>query len=372
MKKAFFIILLFTACKEVYTPTLKHHGYNYLVVEGDIVTNDSTFVHLTRTIPVADSSTVQAETGADIKVEGESGETYQLQSVNNGLYVAAPLPLSLNERYRLHIFTSSGKEYISDFASVKQTLPIDSVSWKLDEGSNVNIYVSTHDATAASQYYRWEYDETWEHRSKYSSELIYDPAIHYIRSRLPEEQVYRCWNKNLSGEILIASTAGLSSDVVFEKPILIIPYASEKISRVYSILVKQHALSKEAYEYWDNLKKNTETIGSIFDPQPFADFGNIHCVTDPSEPVIGFIGAGSSSEKRIYIDWPQVQWPYPVPGCLDTTVVPADIEAVFSGYTYLPVMHVLSPPGAVFGSTQDCVDCKLTGGGSTVKPPYMP
>ena len=373
MRKLFYIIILFASCKDVYNPSLKNQGYNYLVVEGNIVAGgDSTFVHLTRTTTVSDSSTVQPELSAVVKVEGQSGEVYQLQEEGNGFYFSAPLNINPAENYRLHIFTSNGREYASDYVPVKQTPPIDSVSWTLDQNTGVNIYVNTHDATGSSQYYRWQYVETWEHRPKYSSDLIYDASIRNVRLRQPYEQIYRCWNVNTSGEIIIASTAGLSSDVVYQKQLTNIPYGSTKINRVYSILVTQYALTKEAYEYWDNLKKNTEDLGSIFDPQPFADYGNMHSITDPTEPVLGYISACSASEQRIYIDWSQVAWPFPTQTCEDTTVAPALIDSVFSRSYYIPIDYVLSPPGAVFGSSAECVDCRLTGGGTTVKPSYMP
>ena len=373
MKRFLYIIIFFCACKEAYNPHIKNANYNYLVVEGNIVAgNDSTIVHLSRTVAVSDTSIVQAETNATIAVEGEGGNIYQLQNELNGAYAAASLNINPNEKYRLHIFTADGKEYASDFVPVKQTPPIDSVSWKYNKGTDVNIYVSTHDATSNTQYYRWQFVETWEHRPKYSSALIYDPSISDVRRRLPEEQIYRCWNVETSGSIFIASTTGLSSDVVYEKQLNLIPYGSEKIDRVYSILVTQYALTKEAYEYWDNLKKNTESLGSIFDPQPFADFGNIKCITNPDEPVLGFISACSASEQRIYINWTDVQWPYSFPFCGDTTVLESHRAEVFSHTEeYIPIDYVFSPPGAVMGSFIECADCRLHGG-STIKPPYMP
>src|SRR5205809_3645714 len=362
MKRFFYIVILIVGCKEVYNPPLKNAGYNYLVVEGNIIAgNDSTFVHLTRTVNVNDTNVIQPELNAFINVEGENGDTYQLQEKGNGFYFSAPLNINPNENYRLHIFTTNGKEYASDYVPSKQTPPIDSVSWKLDQNTGVTIYVNTHDATGNSQYYRWSYAETWEHRPKYSSELIYDKSLSDVRPRKPEEQIYRCWNTDTSGEILISSTAGLSADVVFEKPLIQIPYASEKIDRVYSILVTQYALTKEAYEYWGNLKKNTEQLGSIFDPQPFADYGNMHCISDPSEPVLGFISACSLTQQRIYIDWTQVKWPYSFPDCEDTVVTSPDaIDMVFSGFNFLPVRYVFPPPGVVFGSSLECVVCRLT------------
>jgi len=374
MKRIFYIVILLAGCKEVYNPTLNNHNLNYLVVEGNILPGDSTYIRLSRSVPVNDSSVVYPETHATVSVESEDGsETYTLEDQLNGFYFSPFLPLNSPRQYRLHIFTADGKEYASDYVPVKLTPPIDSISWKLDPDKGVTIYVNAHDASNTTQYYRWEYVETWEHNPKYFSELIYDASVAGVRARRPDEQIYRCWNTNTPGDILLASTVGLSADVVHEKPLTTIPYGSEKIDRVFSIGVTQYALTKGAYEFWNNLKKNTEQLGSIFDPQPFADYGNIHCISNSSEPVLGYVTACTVVKQRIFIHWTDVQWPYSYPYCGDTLVTGDHISQLFSGTEYLPVQYDPSyPPGtAVDGALKDCVDCRLHGG-STVKPPYMP
>jgi hypothetical protein len=369
MKKYFYILIIITGCKDVYEPAIKNAGYGYLVVEGNIgAANDSTFIYLSRTIPLTDSSTKQPETKAAVKIESENGDTYQLQNLTNGVYYAPPLNINPNENYRLHIFTENGKEYASDYVPVKITPAIDSVSWKFDDAGGINIYVNTHDASNKTQYYRWQYVSTFEHRSVDSSTLIYDNGL---RVRLSSEQIYRCYNVDTSGEIFLASTAGLSSDIVNEKKLVYIQYEGIEVRWVYSINVTQYALTREAYEYWDNLKKNTEQLGSIFDPQPFAAYGNIHCVSDTSEPVLGYISACSATQQRMYIFYSQVHYPYILSDCKSFIVSPDDIDEIFSKI-YLNVPLRYGDFGSVIGYTTECLDCRLTGGGTTVKPPYMP
>jgi hypothetical protein len=69
----------------------------------------------------------------------------------------------------------------------------------------------------------------------------------------------------------------------------------------YSILVKQYAITGDAYNYYTLLKKNTEQLGGIFDAQPSALTGNMHSLSDPDEPVIGYITAGAITQLRLFV-----------------------------------------------------------------------
>src|SRR5436190_22506891 len=102
MKKIFYIIILFAGCKDVYNPSIKNANYNYLVVEGNIVAgDDSTFIHLTRTVAVSDTSIIHPEEFATVVVEGDGGDTYPLQDLHNGFYTAPPLHINPNANCRL-------------------------------------------------------------------------------------------------------------------------------------------------------------------------------------------------------------------------------------------------------------------------------
>ncbi len=142
-----------------------------------------------------------------------------------------------------------------------------------------------------------------------------------------------------------------------------------------SCWVKQHVLTKEAYEFWQNLRKNTEELGSLFDAQPFQVTGNIHSVTNPSEPVIGFVSAGSSDTSRIYIYETQVDpWGYTLGLSCQKNVVKENYAVIFSDTTsVIPVdyYYVQGLVAGVYGADGPCVDCRQKGG-TTFKPVNWP
>jgi hypothetical protein len=150
-----------------------------------------------------------------------------------------------------------------------------------------------------------------------------------------------------------------------------VPNDYNKIQIRYSILVRQYALTAEAYKYLQTMKLNTEQNGNIFDPQPSQLRSNIHSVSDPQEPVIGFLTSSSVTEKRIFIRLRELSDPpYYIPydsSCAVTIVGRSDAPGYLADGSMLPVEIVRG--GAVALSFTRCVDCRIMGG-VTQKPSY--
>ena len=107
---------------------------------------------------------------------------------------------------------------MSDSIPVKQTPPIDSVSWKYDS-TLLHLFLTTHDPSNNTRYYRWSYVETWQYQSTYFSQLIYQNGT--LRKRTPAENVYYCWSSDNSTDILVGTSDALSQDLIYEEPILV-------------------------------------------------------------------------------------------------------------------------------------------------------
>ncbi|RZL02494.1 MAG: DUF4249 domain-containing protein, partial [Pedobacter sp.] len=274
-------------CKKPYEPKLTSSTTNILVVEGHInAGGDSTYIALSRTILIDKSNAVKKETGATVTIESNTNEVYALKEETPGLYNAPPIALSTTRKYRLRIKTG-GSNYVSDYVEVKSSPPIE-VNWEVS-GDGIQIDLNSTDPANSTKYYRWESFQTFEFTTPYNSRFIWDYTLLDVRLRTPDEMGFICWTSINSPDIKLGSTAKQTTDVIEKEHIVYIPSTSERISRRYSVLVKQYALTKEAYEFWENMKKNTETLGSIFDAQPSEIAGNIHSETNPDEPVIGYI-----------------------------------------------------------------------------------
>ena len=360
---ALLVVLLIAACKKPFNPTGALGSTNkYLVIDGVVnAGSDSTFIKLSRTMNFDTASKPFSETKAQVTVEGDGNTSYLLTEATPGTYSAAGLNLDISHKYRVRIKTSNNEEYLSDFVAVKNAPPVDSVGFK-DQNGGVQIYVNTHDGSNATRYYRWEFNEDWQFHSYYHADIAVD--------------TYHCFDKDVSNSILIGTSANLTADVIYQAQIANIPLTSEKIETKYSILVRQYALTSDAYSFWDNLKKNNTGLGTIFDPQPSLNQTNYHCITNPAETVIGYLSVGSYSTKRIFISANQLS-----PGYQEINYYGCKLDTEFYYHPkqgepnlgdpksgFLPVEYIYLAPLAPFGgpsettySTTVCVSCLVRG-----------
>ncbi|WP_426669580.1 DUF4249 domain-containing protein [Mucilaginibacter sp. McL0603] len=368
-------------CKKPYLPPVVASGASHLVVEGMINTGaDTTIIRLTHTIALSTpGSAAPAETGASVVVQSDANTSYPLTETSAGYYIEVGLNLNPSGKYRLQITTADNKVYQSDYVAAKISPAIDSLSFQAkSDGMEVNA--ATHDPTNNTRYYRWDYTETWIIHAAFDSQLMLktDP-VDTIVFRGATAQIYKCWQSDKSSDIILNSTAKLTNDIVTSQPVGFIPSNSEKFTERYSILVKQYALTPDAHDYYQQLRKNTEQLGGIFDPQPSSLTGNIHCTTIPAEQVIGYITAGTVTQKRIFISTSALpvgaQWRplTPYSGCLLASYLysnPKTGNNDVASYLYAPgtinipvepIQQPGHPPTGYTASSGVCVDCTLRG-----------
>jgi hypothetical protein len=364
------IILVFVfgnfllGCKDPFVPGSSYQESGILVVEGYINIGEGaiTTILLSRTSPINEPNVQPKVLHAIVSIQDENNNTYPLTERGDGAYSSDPLSLVLSDRYRIVIQTENGKEYLSEFTTPVQTPPIDSVSWQwAPEG--VTISVSTHDPQSQTRYYQWDYEEVWETPSEYLSIYSYYNGVFTFRPDEERKAMKRCWKRSSPAHLLVASTASLTIDKIAMKRLIHIPYSAEKLADKYSVLVKQHALSRQAYDYLQIMEKNTDDVGSFSDPQPSQLYGNIFAPA-PDEPVVGYIGAYTTSQQRIFINVKDLpSWEFNL-YCRNVLVVtqPDSLALYFDVLKYLPITFSDGSRTAVFATQAPCADCRIRGG----------
>ena len=379
MKRTFyFIVLFFTAsgCRKLYEPHVNSPASGYLIVEGYVNTGvGPSTITLTRTTKLVDTVSIRYEHDARVSIESSTNESFPLAEVADGRYTSDVLHLNPTSKYRLRVVTQNGKEYLSDFSPAKYTPLIDSITWQV-EHEGVQIFVNTHDNQNNTKYYRWTYSETWEFHSRFLKTMDYitDPvtgqAVGITQLGSPDTTVYKCWRTQTSTNIILGSSEKLTTDRIY-LPVRYIQPQADELTVLYYIHLRQIALSQDAYLFYQRLKKNTEELGTIFDPMPSELRGNIHCVNDPDELVIGFVEASEEQEKERFIrnsELPMI-WLSQMPcGEFEVKNVPPLDTAVMP--TRIGTYGMYNSIATFYAADRYCVNCTLRG--TNKKPAFWP
>ncbi len=362
------LAVLFYSCQKPIDIKATTTNANILVVEGLINAGaDITTINLSRTVIIGNKTTANPEGGATVTIEDAQATVALLKETVKGTYSSSPAVLNLDKtkQYRIRIKLANGKTYLSDLVDVKITPPIDSVGFYV-KNNGIEIYVNTHDDTNNTRYYLYNYAEAWQFNAKYFSGYRSNGSS--LSERTQAQLVHSCFAETATANIYLNSTAALTKDITYQFPLAFIEGTSEKISIKYSTLVTQTALTKQAYTFWENLKKSTESLGSIFDAQPSQLIGNIRNIADANEPVIGYISAGTTQTKRIYIN--KIQLPvgfvtkYPYPCSIDTAKTSTDLTNKVIPLTIGTIpLNPVDPPGILpfVYSDRTCGDCTIRG-----------
>jgi hypothetical protein len=219
----------------------------------------------------------------------------------------------------------------------------------LKEGCQV--YLNTSDAENDCKFYKWDYKETWE---------IFLPF---------DIENKQCWVSQNSGNIIVKNTTTLLENRIVRFPLMSISNETDRLAIRYSILVNQYSLNEEEYNYWSKLKLATENVGSLYDVTPASIQGNIFCIEDPDQPVLGYFSVSAKTSKRIFIDENFSGIVNRLPECIDEE------------FSFRPVMPQLNkliwmiidcamcrPPYYAYTYDKSCADCTVRG--TKTRPDY--
>src|SRR5665213_1574972 len=131
------------------------------------------------------------------------------------------------------------------------------------------------------------------------------------------------------------------------------------------MLVRQYPLSLEAYNYWLTVQKNSQSLGGLFDLQPSQVTGNIHGITNPKDPVLGYVAASSEQEQRLFISNKSLGWKSNPEISCPMQIISTDPSSEFI-FSYPDTSFALyyfisgSPPTMLI-TKKACLDCTYQG-----------
>lgn len=297
-------LMTLSGCISEFHADIPFSDENILVVEGDIVANSEVDIILSKTFSLDANQLPEGfnNISATIHLIGDDGYKSPAASyIGDGIHRLSVGELQDNVSYSIEI-EYDGHTYASDPEKPFTTPEIDILDWKQSsKASDVSIRVSTHSDEPGFSYYMWDYIEDWEFTSAFMVYDFYDPE-NQIMEHLNWPPVYYCWRNRRGKEILLGSTESLTENRIVNQQLRLYESADERFDLLYSIRLKQIAISKRAYEYFQNRAKMSDDMGGLFTPQPSELVGNIKCTTDKSRKVIGYINILKNvTETQLYI-----------------------------------------------------------------------
>lgn len=357
----FSIFILTGGCITPFMPDIEENQ-ELLVVEGLITDQpEANTVRLSLSMPLGQRLSATPVSGAVISIFDDLGKVYNLVESKKGTYQTNPSTFRgvAGRKYRLHIKTKGTSTNYYTYESVpmemKPVPPIDSIYYEkvvisgpdLYSGlpkEGCQIYMDTEDKENNCRFFRWNYTETWEFR---------------IPFEVPNN---RCWVSEASSNINIKSTSALAQSRINRFPIKYVSNSTDRLKVKYSILIQQYSLSEDEFIFWDKMKNIYENVGSLYDMIPAAIPGNIYCVENPKEKVLGYFSVSSTTSKRIFIKDNFFGQADPYRYCITDTIFGGGQIPGLNSYVWILYDHSFPPPAyRVITDNKGCADCTVRG-----------
>lgn len=303
------LIFIFASCVEEYKiPKEMTQAYeSRLVIQGRILSGDESVVYLNNTVPFGQVERPEPILNAEITIVGQNGyeSDKAVFDIENDRYVIPSYDLPSNTLYALKV-ELDGETYQSEYQPLLSPKTIDELYYK-ENPDGISLFVSSSGNEDDTPYYIWNYEEDWEFHADVDLSAptlyhwMYNEAYYPGIVEGKSNPYYYCWNHDISSLIYIYDAGPLSQNVAKDFKILDIPVKDIRISYIYSILVKQGSLSKEAYEYFRKQKLYTEQAGGLFTPIPGEITSNVKCITDPQKKVYGYVVVSNVTTQRLFV-----------------------------------------------------------------------
>jgi len=365
-------VFLYWGCKEPFEAETDEK-IDAIAVDGSLVKGrERQTLIITRSAPLDDIEYLPV-TDCQVKVVDELNNEFHFTEESDGEYVAVIEDNLLvnNRKYKLIFNTPDGNSYESDYETIIETAPVDSVYpvretlYNISEQKYEDIiqfYLDLKAPETGARYYRWELSETYEIHSYYYINYIYD-GDSIIETPNIRDSVYYCWITSGINELYSSNTVNL---VINEKKKIPLNNAladSRKFAVKYSLLIEQYALNEKAYDYWNQKKIEIQESGGLYTTQPGQSASNIVNVNDPAEKVLGYFWASSLSVKRIFFREP-FTYRRPFGICEREDFIDSIQEGPFPVYITGDITL-----GFLYTADEECFDCTLIGG-SLEKPEF--
>ncbi len=309
----FLLIICFAlgGCIERYYPGDEAINTGALVVNAHLSDKaGKQTIQISRSVSISNSS-FNPETSCYVEVERSDGESRIFTETEAGYYeqdLDASFLISGSE-YRLNILSANGKRYESEYEILHPAPVIENLYYELEDlptedpgivDHGIRFFVDFEMEMDSGRYLRWEMEETFEvHNPDYPTRMYGKDRRWYDITAEQKELI--CWIYRDIPEIYTMDLKNVAGSSYLKMPLTFVSGYTWKLHYRYSLLLRQYSLGKNAFWYWNELAKNVQSQGGLFDTQPALTPSNICNVEDEDEIVLGYFSISGISERRIFV-----------------------------------------------------------------------
>ncbi|MBN2610886.1 MAG: DUF4249 domain-containing protein [Bacteroidales bacterium] len=376
-------VALLTGCIEPFNPDIEE-SKELLVISGKI-TNLEGYHYLEISWSTSyDNPVIVREKNCSVSVYDDKGNVFQYQEYLPGFYRCwfAQEYLSVGNRFRVEVVTKEGKTYASGFDEMKPCPGIENITYEaktiesddpfMNCVNGIQLYIYTEASEDDVTNLKWEIDETWEYHASYLISDYFDGTINFMEGMM-SDSLFVCFKNGRVKDMMTMSTRNYASNKINKGPLTFVADNKEKLQIKYSALVRQFSLSDSAFEFWNKMQQNLQDAGGLYDAQPIRIIGNIRCVSDPEERVLGYFWATEIKEKRFFFR-NTGEIPFDFYKCQPYDYTPEQLEEHLRTFTEdeYPI-YLINESGLAEGpwdlTDQECFDC-TKGGGTLERPEF--
>jgi hypothetical protein len=369
------IILFSLSCKEEFNLETKDYQ-ELMVFEGFITNNSGPY-----SIKISKTSTINKPTkipftNCEVIIYDDKGYSEVLTEKEPGSYITKENGIqgTVGNKYKINVTTPDNNKYETEFQEMLEPVRIDSLYANLEYHELFNdpidlpgyqFYISTETAQKDSSYFLWDLTETYEYNADFTlfaMQTVY--GMIYCKTDTigcPDfSPYYTCWRTAPVKNVFTAETATLTIPKINNKKLNFVGTNSRRLSVIYSLLLKQYTINKEAHLFWKAFEDQISDENPLFASQPDNIHSNIKNLSNPKETIFGYFTVASSDEKRIFVENPHESISY------EKCYVLLEWKDL---HRPLPWYFILNNDGTMGIIEHDCLDCR-SNGGVLEKPDY--
>jgi len=312
------VMMLLSSCIERYYPEEEDLQPGTLVVAAHLNSVPGVqSLQISRSVTLTNTGYTPVS-GCYVELERADGLTREFPETEQGEY-SCDLDqdfLQTSMEYRLNFISGEGKQYQSEFELMHPAPEIDSLRfqkevWRTENvrvsNEGIRFYVDFEIEKDSGRYLRWDLEETYELINPDYPTRMYGTNRRWS-SLLYGDKILHCWITRHVPGIYTKDMELVGGAIYYKMPLSYVSGSeTRRLYEKYSLLVTQLSLSEQAFWYWSELSKNTQSGSELFSSQPALTASNICNVDDGSEIVIGYFSMAGASQKRIFVvDPPEV------------------------------------------------------------------